>query len=84
MFQASEIKRLIEGALPGSEAHVLDEADDGEHFAADVVSPGFVGQSLVKQHQQVYGALGRLMGGEIHALALRTWTPDAWSKRQGG
>lgn len=84
MFQATEIKRLIEQAIPGSEAVVLDEAEDGEHFAADVVSPTFVGRSRVQQHQQVYAALGTLMGGAIHALALKTWTPDAWANRNGG
>ena len=80
MFQASEIQRLIEGSLPGSKAVVLDEANDGEHFVAEVVSPTFVGVGLVGQHQQVYKSLGSLMGGAIHALALKTYTPEQWAK----
>ncbi len=80
MFQASEIKRIIEAELPGARAHVLDEANDGEHFVAEVVSPSFEGKSLVAQHQQVYRALGSLMGGAIHALALKTYTPEQWQK----
>jgi stress-induced morphogen len=80
MFAASEIKRLIETALPGAVAVVIDEANDGEHFVAEVMSPSFVGQSLVKQHQQVYAALGGHMGGAIHALALKTFTPEQWEK----
>jgi len=78
MFQASEIKRLIEESLPGSVAHIVDDAGDGEHFQGEVMSPSFSGISLVKQHQAVYAALGARMGREIHALALKTYTPDAW------
>lgn len=79
MFEASEIKRLIEAAIPGTTAIVIDDAGDREHFSADVISPAFEGAPLVKQHQQVYRALGSRMGNEIHALALKTWTPAAWS-----
>jgi stress-induced morphogen len=80
MFQASEIKRLIETTIPGSVALILDEAQDGEHFEGEVMSPTFSGISLVKQHQAVYAALGPRMGREIHALALKTYTPEAWAK----
>ncbi len=75
MFQAEEIKRRIEAALPGACAEVLDEADDGEHFAATVTWSGFSGLSRVAQHQAVYGALQGLVGGAIHALALTTRIP---------
>lgn len=78
MFEASEIKRLIEEALPDCTALVVDDANDGEHFSARVVSPAFEGQSLPAQHRMVYAALGERMGREIHALALRTFTPDRW------
>lgn len=80
MFQASEIKRIIEAELPGATAVVLDEANDGEHFVAEVVSPSFSGKGLVQQHQQVYKALGSLVGNAIHALALKTYTPEQWAK----
>jgi stress-induced morphogen len=79
MFQASEIKRIIEDGIPGSTAIVLDEANDGEHFAAEVVSPTFTGKGLVQQHQQVYKTLGSLVGNAIHALALKTFTPEQWA-----
>lgn len=78
MFQASEIKRLIEDALPDCTAVVIDDVNDGEHFTARVVSSAFVGQPLPAQHRMVYAALGARMGREIHALALRTFTPDRW------
>ncbi len=78
MFEASEIKRLIEETLPDCTAIVHDDANDGEHFSARVTSSAFVGQALPAQHRLVYGALGERMGREIHALALRTYTPDRW------
>lgn len=83
MFEASEIKRLIEESIPGAVAHVVDDAGDKEHFSADVVSPTFEGRPLVLQHQAVYKALGTRMGREIHALALKTWTPAAWAAKNG-
>ncbi|MBX6421188.1 MAG: BolA/IbaG family iron-sulfur metabolism protein [Nevskia sp.] len=65
-----QIKTLIETALPG--AQVVVQGDDGRHFEAEVVWPGFAGLPPVKQHQRVYAALGGRMGGEIHALKLTT------------
>lgn len=78
MFSAEAIKALIEGALPDCTALVFDDANDGEHFRAEVVSSAFDGKTLPAQHRLVYGALGTRMGREIHALALRTFTPSAW------
>lgn len=77
-MQAAEIKRLIEGGIPGTEAIIKGE---GDHFEAIVISESFVGQSTVKQHQLVYGTLGNLMQAEIHALALHTYTPEQWKKQ---
>ena len=78
MFEASRIKDLIEEELPDCNAIVRDDANDGEHFSAFVVSSAFVGLSLVQQHQLVYKALGQHMYNDIHALALKTFTPDTW------
>ena len=75
MFEASEIKRLIEAALPGAVANVVDDAGDKEHFTAEIISPTFDGQSRVRRQQSVYAALGTRMGREIHALSMRTLTP---------
>lgn len=82
MFEASEIKRLIEAGIPGATAYVVDEAGDKEHFVAEVVSPTFTGKRMVAQHQEVYKSLGALVGREIHALALKTYTPEQWDNRK--
>jgi stress-induced morphogen len=50
--------------------------DDGVHFEAHVVSASFSGKPTLQRHRLVYATLGKLMGNEIHALGLRTETPD--------
>lgn len=76
-MKAEEIRQLIEQDLPGAEVTVRGE--DGVHFEAVVISDAFQGKSLLQQHRLVYAALGgRMESEEIHALALKTYTPDAW------
>ncbi|MFO1372159.1 MAG: BolA/IbaG family iron-sulfur metabolism protein [Candidatus Competibacteraceae bacterium] len=80
-MQAQDLKRLIEAQLPGARAIV--RGDDGVHFEAVVVSESFTGKSLIQQHRMVYAALGgKLEREEIHALSLKTCTPDAWQNTQ--
>ena len=68
------IQNLIETGLPGARARVV--GDDGVHFEATVVSEAFRGKMPLARHRLVYATLGDRMGGEIHALALRTLTPE--------
>ena len=79
MFSADRIRALIEQALPDCTAVVEDPMNVGSHFQARVVSSAFEGLNRVRQHQLVYGALGDHMKSDIHALALRTYTPDNWT-----
>lgn len=76
-MDASEITRLIQEAFPDAEVTIQDLAGDGDHYAARVVSGAFSGLSRVRQHQMVYAALKGKMGGDLHALALQTESPDA-------
>ena len=78
MFTPERIQQLIEAGIPECTAVVENPMNDGVHFQARVTSSAFVGLSRVKQHQLVYGALGDHMREDIHALALRTYTPDNW------
>jgi acid stress-induced BolA-like protein IbaG/YrbA len=71
-----EIARLIEQGLDGSSAEV--RTDGQGHYEAVVVSSGFEGRRSVARHQMVYATLGSRVGNEIHALALRTFTPEEW------
>ncbi len=77
-MQGSELEKLIKTGLPEAEVTVKGE---GDHFEAIVVSQQFAGCSMVQQHQLVYATLGDRMGGEIHALALHTYTPDEWARQ---
>ncbi len=81
MFAAREVKRLIEQGLPCE--LVVIEGEDGVHFRGIVVSAAFEGKMKVRQHQAVYATLGRLMGNEIHALQLQTFTPAQWEEGRG-
>lgn len=81
MFSAERIRAIVEAALPECTAQVTDDVNDGEHFSAEVVSSAFVGLPRVRQHQLVYQALGDHMKRDIHALALKTYTPDDWKRR---
>ena len=73
-----EIESLIEAGVPDSEATVTQPRgpDDDDHLAAEVVSPAFEGKSLVEQHELVYDALEEKMTTDIHALQLKTRTPE--------
>jgi stress-induced morphogen len=75
-MNASEIERFIKDALPDAKVEIRDLAGDGNHYAANIVSTAFKGKSRVQQHQMVYAALKGRMGGELHALALQTNTPE--------
>lgn len=76
MLSANELKTYITNGLACEQIEVL--GDDGQHFEALIVSPAFVGKNMVQQHQLVYQALGDRMRSEIHALSMRTFTPEAW------
>ena len=75
-MSAADIERFIKEALPDATVTIRDLAGDGDHYAANVVSAAFKGKSRVQQHQMVYAALKGRMGGELHALALQTSTPE--------
>lgn len=73
-MDATAIQKLIEDGLPGARADV--QGDDGVHFEAVVVCEAFKGKLPLARHRMVYATLGELMGGRIHALSLRTLTPE--------
>lgn len=73
-MDANRIRDLIQTGLPDAEISV--QGDDGVHFEARVVSAAFAGKLPLARHRMVYATLGDLMGGAIHALALKTLTPD--------
>lgn len=72
-----ELEQILISAFPDGQVQIEDLAGDGDHYRATVISTAFKGLSRVRQHQLVYAALKGRVGGELHALALETRTPDA-------
>lgn len=77
-----EIQNTIEKAVPESKAYVLDPMNDGNHLQAFVVSSHFDGMSLIKQHQMVMKPLKAAFEASVHALGLKTFTPQKWEDQK--
>ena len=73
------IQTLIEQGLPGARAQV--QGSDGVHCEATVICAAFAGKAPLARHRMVYATLGERMGGEIHALSLKTMTPEEAKSR---
>jgi acid stress-induced BolA-like protein IbaG/YrbA len=85
MIPIEQVKGLLERAFPGDPIDLSSPMGDDHHFQLVIVSKQFAGKTMVQQHQLVYRALGETMREAIHALALRTYTPEQWEKaRHGG
>lgn len=73
MVTPESIQSGIAAGLPCERVEVIG---DGQHFQALVVSTHFAGKSRIQRHQLVYAALGDRMREEVHALSMKTLTPD--------
>lgn len=76
MVTPENIQQYIEQGMPCEHVRV---SGDGQHFEAVIVSAEFRGKNRVQQHQIVYRALGDRMKSEIHALSMKTLTPEEWA-----
>lgn len=75
MVTIESVRHGIESGLACEHVEVIG---DGQHFQALIVSSEFEGRSRVQRHQLVYAALGDRMREEIHALSMKTLTPQEW------
>jgi acid stress-induced BolA-like protein IbaG/YrbA len=80
MVTPQQIQQWIQAGLACDHIQV---AGDGQHFEALIVSPEFRGKLPVARHQLVYGVLGERMHAEIHALSMKTLTPEEWQAKNG-
>lgn len=79
MISPQQVEEMIKAQMPDAQIKVQDLTGGGDHYQVTVVSSQFEGKGLVQQHQLVYGALQQAMSSEaIHALALKTYTPQTW------
>ena len=75
MVTPEDVKGYIAAGL---DCEYLEVTGDGHHFEATIVSAAFAGKRPIARHQVVYAALGDRMKAEIHALSMKTLTPDEW------
>jgi len=67
-----KLESLIKDAFPDADIEITDLAGDNDHWSVVVESASFEGQTRIKQHKMVYEALKGKMGGELHAMQLKT------------
>ena len=78
-------KQIESWIAAGLACEHLAVAGDGQHFEAVIVSAEFAGLNRVKRQQRVYALLrSRLDSGELHALSMRTLTPEEWREQGNG
>jgi acid stress-induced BolA-like protein IbaG/YrbA len=76
-----QLKARIESLAPGTRAEVTDLTGTMDHYQALVVSPAFEGKMMMEQHRMVYGLFKtEIDSNEVHALTLKTFSPDQYSK----
>jgi acid stress-induced BolA-like protein IbaG/YrbA len=76
MLTTTDVQKLVESALPGAAVTVTDLTGTSDHFGIRVVAEAFVGKSPIERHKMVHAALGHHLTREIHAIDLKTLTPD--------
>ena len=84
MLKSEEVTRMLRALFSDADLELTDLTGTQDHYQLRIVSSAFLGKSLIEQHQLVYGALGSAMSGDIHALAITTYTPQAWAQVSGG
>lgn len=74
----NEVKKLLSTQIKCDHIEVYGE--DQRHYEALVVSSEFEGLMKIKRHRLIYQALGDHMVADIHALSIKTMTPEEYNK----
>ena len=75
-MKREDIESKIRAALPDARIELRDLTGTADHWEATIVSQAFAGKSALERHRMVFAALAEEMTGPIHALSLKTFTPD--------
>jgi stress-induced morphogen len=76
MIDPQELKQKLNEAFPNAPILELEDlTGTKDHYRAVIVHASFGGKTRIEQHKLVYKALGALMDGPVHALALETRAP---------
>jgi len=73
-ISVDKLEGLLKGAFPNAKINITDLVGDQDHYQVEILSELFNNQTKVKQHQMVYQAIGDVMGGELHAMSIKTGT----------
>ncbi len=76
MLTTEDVKKLIEDGIDQAQVDVIDLTGTSDHFGIKVISPEFANKSLIQQHQMVHKSLGEHLTTTIHAVDIKTFTPD--------
>ena len=76
MLSCEDVQKLVESGIPGSSVEVQDLTGTSDHFAIRVVAQAFEGRSTMDRHRMVHQALGQHLTTTIHAVDIKTRTPD--------
>lgn len=80
-METEAVAQLIRGGMPGARVEVTG---DGSHFEAVVVSGDFAGKTLIQKQRMVMATVRpQLDSGELHALSIKTFTPEQWDRERG-
>jgi len=82
VIEPREIEERLRTAFPDAEIVLDDLTGTKDHYQARIVSALFSGKTPIQQHQLVYAALAEEMKGPIHALSLKTYSPESWAKQE--
>jgi BolA protein len=67
-----------------NESHMHNvPAGSESHFKVTLVSPEFLGKTLVARHRMINQLLTEELTGPVHALSLNTLTPEEWVQKGG-
>ncbi len=82
MISQNEIQKRIEEKLAGASVRVVDLTGTSDHYQVMIMCPQFEGKSMIDQHRLVKSIFDKdIASGELHALSLKTFTPQEWAKR---
>lgn len=86
----TQIKQKIRESYPNSEFELLNEshmhnvpANSETHFKLTLISDDFSGLRLIQRHRAINELVAEELAGEVHALALHTYTPEEFRKKNG-
>lgn len=78
-----QLKARLETLAPGTRAEVTDLTGTHDHYQALIISPAFAGKMMIEQHRMVFKLVqSEVDSGEVHALTLKTYTPEEFSRRR--